>query len=361
MSYANGTSIRFKDCTPEICPYEHSYYDYRIWLVPNVIFAAIFGVSLVAYISTYIRTRRSGVFTIAIVLGLVVEIDGYVGRILSWNNQWSSTAFIMQVTSLTFAPAFLAAGIYVCLRKIVSAVGPENSRIRPELYTRIFIPCDIICLFTQSIGGTFSAIAASKHKDTNVADKVIIVGLALQVVTLFAFIAVATDFGIRTMLRRQHLGSAALDQNPAMVAVRGSWLFKGFIAALTVSTIAIFIRCVFRLVELSGGYHGPITARQDLFVAFEGVMLSVAVLVLNVFHPSLCFGPALDADLHLARKASINSDKNVLMGTSLGPDFYDAPPKLSSSTSFDEGTRVGQNPYARYGGYRGADRMGRAV
>lgn len=34
--------------------------------------------------------------------------------------------------------------------------------------------------------------------------------------------------------------------------------------------------------------------RQDLFIGFEGVMITVAVLVLNVFHPSLCFGEIMD-------------------------------------------------------------------
>lgn len=43
----------------------------------------------------------------------------------------------MQIVCLTIAPAFMAGGIYLCLRRIVYAFGPENSRIRPESYTRI--------------------------------------------------------------------------------------------------------------------------------------------------------------------------------------------------------------------------------
>jgi len=56
---------------------------------------------------------------------------------MSWKDQWSQNGFLLQIVCLTIAPAFLAAGIYLCLRRIVYAFGPENSRISPEAYTRI--------------------------------------------------------------------------------------------------------------------------------------------------------------------------------------------------------------------------------
>lgn len=43
----------------------------------------------------------------------------------------------MQICCLTIGPAFMAGGIYLCLRRIVYAFGPENSRLKPEWYTRI--------------------------------------------------------------------------------------------------------------------------------------------------------------------------------------------------------------------------------
>ena len=45
--------------------------------------------------------------------------------------------FLVQICTLTIGPAFLAAGVYLCLRRIVYVFGPENSRLRPEFYTRI--------------------------------------------------------------------------------------------------------------------------------------------------------------------------------------------------------------------------------
>ncbi|KAI1504903.1 RTA1 like protein-domain-containing protein [Biscogniauxia marginata] len=350
-STAAGGKIPFDQCTPEICPYERSFYQYRLWLAPNVAFASLFAVSLLAYVGVYAFTRRGAVFTLAMVLGLICEIDGYVGRIMNWRDQWSSTGFIMQTTSLTFAPAFLAAGIYLCLRKIVRAFGPENSRIPPEYYTRVFIPCDVVCLLTQATGGTIAALAARNRKSTDTGDTVIMVGLALQVATLLAFIGLALDFALRTLRRRRALGSAAaLDQSPALVAVRGSRAFRGFAAALALSTACVFARCVFRVVELSGGYAGPLIARQDLFVAFEGVMIGVAVAALNVFHPSLCFpdrrrrGGSSSGSAGRPKRVSVNSFEREFVGDSLGPCGFENPPKLSTSSSLDES--VSSNAYA---------------
>ncbi|XXH05739.1 hypothetical protein Hte_012175 [Hypoxylon texense] len=300
MSGQNATGagtpivIPFKYCTNDLCPFDRSFYQYRIDLAPNAAFAALFGLSLLGFAGVYAFTRRGGVFLVAMALGLVSEIVGYAGRIMSWQNQWSENGFLMQICCLTIAPAFLAAGIYLCIRRIVFAFGPENSRIPPKFYTRIFIPCDIISLILQAAGGGLASAAFHTGKSTTKGDNIMIAGLAFQVFTLLVFIVLCGDFFLNVRRRHRALGSAALDQDPAMVAIRRSWMFKGFLAALTLSTVCIFWRSVFRVAELSHGWTSDLMGRQDLFVGFEGVMITVAVWALNIFHPSLCFGELMD-------------------------------------------------------------------
>jgi RTA1 like protein len=120
-----------------ICTGVPSYYNYRLNIVANAMFLVIFSISLIAYLAIYIATRCGIAFTVAMALGLVSEILGYSARIMSWQNQWSQTPFFMQICCLTFGPAFLAAGVYLCLRRIVFSFGQENSRIPPRWYTRI--------------------------------------------------------------------------------------------------------------------------------------------------------------------------------------------------------------------------------
>jgi hypothetical protein len=119
-----------------ICSAIPSYYYYRLDIVANSFFLAVFSLSLIGYLVTYAATRRGLGFTMAMTLGLIAEILGYTARIMSWQNQWSETPFFMQICCLAFGPAFMAAGVYLCLRRVVFTFGPENSRIPPQWYTR---------------------------------------------------------------------------------------------------------------------------------------------------------------------------------------------------------------------------------
>ena len=67
---------------------------YRPSLAGNVLFAAIFGVLLAAHIFLGLRYKTRG-FMIAMVCGLILEIVGYVGRILMRSHMFDFNYFIM--------------------------------------------------------------------------------------------------------------------------------------------------------------------------------------------------------------------------------------------------------------------------
>ncbi|KAF9772942.1 hypothetical protein IL306_009329 [Fusarium sp. DS 682] len=281
-------SFCFKNPKAEDCEDDLGYYLYDINLAPNAAFLAIFTVSLIGIIVIWVITRRGTAFNVAMMLGLLCEIIGYAGRIVNWHNRFDLTAFITQICCLTIGPAFMAAGIYLCLRRIVTAFGPENSRLPPEYYTRFFIPCDIVSLFLQAFGGGLVAAAAQQYRSTRLGTDIMIAGLASQAVTIFIFVVCSVDFAIRSIRRQRVLGEAAFDQRPEITKVRNSHRFKAFICALSLSAFFILSRSVFRVAELCRGWTGPLMANQYLFVVFEGILIAVSVISLNIFHPSLC-------------------------------------------------------------------------
>ena len=89
------------------------------------------------------------------------------------------------------------------------------------------------------------------------------------------------------MRRHRDLDGGSLD--PKFSALRSSKKFRGFVAALTLATICIFVRSVYRVAELSEGWTGHLIRQQWLFVGLEGVMVVAAVIALNIFHPAFCF------------------------------------------------------------------------
>jgi len=298
-------------CTLATCPISSSYYYYRVSLAPNIVFITLFSISLLAFITTFALTRRATAFTFAMTSGVILEVIGYAGRVSSWKNQWGQTGFLMQIVCLTIAPAFMAGGIYLCLRRIVYAFGPENSRISPEAYTRIFIPCDFFSLILQATGGGMASVASHSNRSPDSGDNIMVAGLAFQVFTLLIFMILCMDFALRTHKRYKSMGQSAFDQSPAFIKLRESWRFKGFLVALTLATICIFWRSVYRVVELSEGWTGQLIRRQWLFVGFEGVMVIVACLALNIFHPAFCFGEAMTGLGGLGSKKMKKQEKDA--------------------------------------------------
>lgn len=84
--------------------------------------------------------------------------------------------------AVIFAPAFLAAGIYLTLKHIVIQFGAEWSRLRPSWYTYLFIAADILSLVMQSAGGALAATAESGESLLDVGTNIMIAGIIWQVV-----------------------------------------------------------------------------------------------------------------------------------------------------------------------------------
>lgn len=66
----------------------------------------------------------------------------------------------------------------------------------------------------------------------------------------------------------------------------------------------IYIRSIYRIAELQGGFSGEIANNQASFMIFEGPMIIIAVTVLTVFHPGGVFGNLWKASGHGNRGAA---------------------------------------------------------
>jgi hypothetical protein len=99
---------------------------------------------------------------VAVTLGTITEIIGYIGRTMVHNDPFSKSSFLISLITLTIAPAFLSAAIYLCLARIVVVYGEDRSRFRPRMYTIVFCSCDFLALLLQAIGGAIASIAKSR-------------------------------------------------------------------------------------------------------------------------------------------------------------------------------------------------------
>ncbi|KPM40284.1 hypothetical protein AK830_g6277 [Neonectria ditissima] len=260
------------NCTLDLCDIQWSVYKYQPSLAANITFIVLYAIAMGVHIFLGFRWK-SWWFMTFMILGCLVEIIGYIGRIIMHYNPFSFPGFMIQIVFVTSGPVFYTAAIYVTLAKTIEYLAPELSRIKPKLVWWIFIPADLICLTLQAAGGALSTVSeGSSQTGVDIA----MAGLALQVAVLVLFSALIGDYLFR-YFRSKPAGSLALRMR----------LFLGFLSA---AVIMILGRCAYRCYELSEGYQdSTVITDQGLFIGLEGVLIVIAVFFLCIGHPGFVF------------------------------------------------------------------------
>ena len=97
-------------CTLQTCDLSLASFDYLPSVPGNALIAAIFGVCIVTQLILGIGKKTFG-YMVAMFLGLLAEIIGYVARILLNSSPFDNNNFIMYLTCLTIAPALISASV----------------------------------------------------------------------------------------------------------------------------------------------------------------------------------------------------------------------------------------------------------
>jgi RTA1 like protein len=145
----------------------------------------------------------------------------------------------------------------------VIVYGDELSRIKPTMYTRFFIACDVISLSLQGGGGGVAS-SSTTSSTLSLGNNIMLAGLVFQIVTLAIFSLVCLDFA--TQVYR-----FPSKKNPTYDHLRSSVRFHGFLGAVLVTFLTIFTRCVYRVVELGGGWNNSLQREEIPFIILESV------------------------------------------------------------------------------------------
>jgi hypothetical protein len=149
--------------------------------------------------------------------------------------------------------------------------GRESSYLSPKAYLWIFCVADVISLVIQAAGGGLASIESNAHKSAALGSNIMLAGIIFQTISVTIFVICAVDF-VRRMLRR-HL----LDPHPKSLTP--------MLSAMFFSLICIYIRSIYRVIELAQGWSGFLITHQIYFVILDGTMMVLAVAVFNFVHP----------------------------------------------------------------------------
>lgn len=269
MSIADGSYARgdlLEGCK-ELIPGLQNAYGYVPSIAAGIVFDLIFAGTGIYHIVRSFQKRKATSYLLAI--ASYVELVGWIGR--TWSNKcpYNKIAFLLQITTLVVGPIFVAAAIYVTLGYLIKSIGPQYSVIRPKLYLWVFLVVDVVALLIQAGGGGLAAGAANKGKDTKPGTRLMVAGIIFQLVFMTIFCTLFAIFIKRT---------------------RGLTLAKGqrfCIYATVVSVVFVYIRCIYRTVELLEGWDGHLLKTEGYFIGLDGVCIAVAILVFCVFDPAV--------------------------------------------------------------------------
>ncbi|CEH15378.1 hypothetical protein CBOM_03695 [Ceraceosorus bombacis] len=283
MSYDTCTQV-----SPD-CPVSASTNGYAPNFGGNLFFAIVFGLCLLLQFILGIK-YRTWTWWAAMVSGLVLELAGYIGRLLQHNNVWDANAFKLQLVTLILGPSFLSGSIDLTLKHIVIVFGKQYSHIKPALYTWFFIGLDFFSIVIQAIGGGLASAATSGSNNNvnmlNTGNHMILAGIAIQVFQLVLFGIVTADYVRRLFQARKRGGETLSKEAEAYLA---DCKFRGFCAAIIIGYFGILIRCIYRLPEMADGWGNGLQRNEPSFLVLDGGMVAMASIVLTAFHPGYSF------------------------------------------------------------------------
>ncbi|KAF1974927.1 RTA1-domain-containing protein [Bimuria novae-zelandiae CBS 107.79] len=248
-------------------------YRYNPSLPAAIIFVVLFALSTFYHIFQIGRKRTW--YFIPLAVGGAFEFVGYIGRAQSHFDQWKLGPFIMQSLLLLVAPALFAASIYIILGRIILLTdGEKHSLIRQKWLTKIFVAGDVLSFLVQSGGAGIQASGSTSSMKTG--EKLIIVGLFIQLTFFGFFVTVAAIFHLRLHKYGTISTAVNLDELP----------WKRHLVALYVSSGLILVRSIFRVIEYIGGNAGYLLRHEVFLYIFDGVLMLGVLLVFNYIHPS---------------------------------------------------------------------------
>ncbi|KAJ7884600.1 RTA1 like protein-domain-containing protein [Mycena olivaceomarginata] len=203
--------------------------------------------------------------------------------------------FRTAICATIISPTPLIAVNFILLSRIVEYLGPCYSRISTRWCAlSLFHRKDVVALVIQGAGGGIAASAPDGDRtQANMGANIMLAGIAFQFFAICTYTLCGLEY-----LRRYTRDLPVPGQSPLGTArVTPTPQIRLMISALGFSTLVLFIRSVYRLVELSGGWDGPVILTQVYFLVLDGGMVTLAIYTMNIAHPGTSLGPFFEKKL----------------------------------------------------------------
>lgn len=309
---------------------EGNLYSMKPNLAANLIFTILFGLALVLHIiiAIYGKTIYFGICFFA---GTGLEFAGYLARTMAVNDRDNLNYFLCQIICLTIAPAFLMAGIYYLLALLIVLNGRLFSILRPLWFSYIFVCCDVLSLVIQAVGGAITATSLLNYESTTGGTNIMVAGIAFQVASMSLFLGFYCDFVHRTFFKassevqftvknflkmlfntaegKQMKEKCELAYDVTYKEVRQRRLFNWAPLIILISVMFIYVRCIYRVIELAEGWSGNLIVHEAYIMILDALMCFLTSAMYVFFHPAFIFGRGLKFSWRADNKKQNGTEK----------------------------------------------------
>jgi hypothetical protein len=240
------------------------YFHYNASTIGSCVWIALFGIVTIYGFFISLKYPNAKFMFIFVASG-AIECVGYGTRLESILHPVLAP-FIVSVLCILLSPIFLALVNYIVVGRLIEPSGKRIGFISPKSISYVFFASDFTGLIVQGIGGSVLASAKTQSAFT-LGSNIILAGLALQVgfFTIFTYMMLVAAYGKKfRMYDREDL--------------------KATFNTLFATTILIYIRNIFRLIEYAVPHSSYIPTHEWLFFTFESAPIFLVCAIYCIWH-----------------------------------------------------------------------------
>jgi len=278
-----------------LSPCAANHYAYTPTKYVCIIFLTLFSLSTVLHIGQAFFYRLWWLFPTVCFAGCL-EVLGWSGRFWSSYDVALNTPFMIAICTTIIGPTPLLAANFAIVERIIRRLGTSYSRLSPMSYMIVFSSCDFVSLVVQGVGGGLAS-TANTPSGARMGANVMLGGIVFQLCAFLMFTSCATEFFIRYFHDAPLEGNDGLLEKNETITKREPLTrkLKLMLIAVVFNSTCLFIRAIYRTIELSGGWHGRVISTQVYFNVLDGGMVTLAIITMNLAHPGFLLRmPKLD-------------------------------------------------------------------
>ncbi|KAG6008200.1 hypothetical protein E4U21_004799 [Claviceps maximensis] len=343
------------------CPASGGFYGYRPNVASNVVL--LVPLCLLVPCIWFLRLgSRTSAFSTTLMVGVVLEVLGFVGRILLHGSGDSRGYFALSLLGTVLGPAFVSAALFVLFPLAVKVCGGRVSR--RELKLARLVLCTVIAAAVgiDVIGVVFISYGFNGVTRDHSAS-IIEAGLCMQVVSLLFSAAVYLAFSLgprsddggvgdgddgdnsndRNDNSNNRNDNSDSNSNSSSNSNGHAALFRAtksrrFLRGAEAATILILVHSIYRIVEIAGGLDGTLFQNEAAFMVMNGALPLLSVLLLTIFHPEITLAssplpPSLSRRTRRPTPLSLGENHRSSHSHAQGAHYYAYDPNLGTQLS----------------------------